>query len=510
MALDSHSPARVTAISAQTSHLQDYSPLVGEKWAQWLKHHPDRRFAEYILTGIRQGFCIGFNRMQTLQNATSNLPNQVPSVISEYLAREVSLNRMIKLPSGIWPSGTHISSVGVIPKKNKPGKWRLTVDLSSPSGHSINDGISPERSSLSYTSVDHLTSMILLEGQGSFMVKADIKEAYRMVPIHPQDQPLLGIMWEDSVYIDKTLPFGLRSAPKIFLQLQTQSNGKKELETSSITWTTIIVAKEKDEADYQKSQLVASFSELGVPIEPSKLEGPSQCLSFLGKEVDTVTLQLRLPQEKVLKLREKLQSCIHSRSLTKRDLQNLVGMLQFATKVVRPGRPFLRHLYAMQQIGKLPSHYIRLNAPARADILWWYFFMDRWNGISMLWSLKRQSADLSVFSDASGVWGCGAYITSKWFSLKWCSRLQPLPIAIKELIPVVLAAAIWGNHWSGKTVLFKLDNMAVVEAINASFCKDAHLMHLIQILVFFASYHSFWFYAAHIAGKHNNLADSLS
>ena len=154
--------------------------------------------------------------MQTLQNATSNLPNQVPSVISEYLAREVSLNRMIKLPLGIWPSGTHISPVGVIPKKNKSGKWRLIVDLSSPSGHSINDGISSERSSLSYTSVDHLTSMILLEGQGSFMVKADIKEAYRMVPIHPQDQPLLGIMWEDSVYIDKTLPFGLCSAPKIF------------------------------------------------------------------------------------------------------------------------------------------------------------------------------------------------------------------------------------------------------------------------------------------------------
>ena len=127
--------------------------------------------------------------MQTLQNATSNLPNQVPSVISEYLAREVSLNRMIKLPSGIWPSDTHISPVGVIPKKNKPGKWRLIVDLTSPLSHSINDGISPERSSLSYTSVDHLTSMILLEGQGSFMVKADIKEAYRMVPIHPQISP---------------------------------------------------------------------------------------------------------------------------------------------------------------------------------------------------------------------------------------------------------------------------------------------------------------------------------
>ena len=49
-----------------------------------------------------------------------------------------------------------------------------------------------------------------------------------------------------------------------------------------------------------------------------------------------------------------------------------------------------------------------------------------------------------------------------------------------------------------------------MEAINASFCKDIHLMHLIRLLVFFASYHSFWFYAAHIAERDNNLADSLS
>ena len=148
--------------------------------------------------------------------ASRNLPTQVPSIISEYLDREVSLNRMIKLPEGIQPGWTHISPLGAIPKKNKPGKWRLIVDLSSPPGHSINDGISSERSSLSYASIDHLSTIIISEGQGSFMVKADIKEAYRMIPIHPQDQPLLGVLWKNSVYIDRALLFGLRSAPKIF------------------------------------------------------------------------------------------------------------------------------------------------------------------------------------------------------------------------------------------------------------------------------------------------------
>ena len=99
---------------------------------------------------------------------------------------------------------------------NKQGKWGLIVDLSSPKGFSINDGISPELSSMSYVSLDHIASLVTSVGRGAFLVKADIKVAYCMVPIHPNDQHLLVIWWEDSVYIDRMLPFGLRSAPKIF------------------------------------------------------------------------------------------------------------------------------------------------------------------------------------------------------------------------------------------------------------------------------------------------------
>ena len=35
----------------------------------------------------------------------------------------------------------HLSPLGVIPKKGRPNCWRLIMDLSSPHGHSINDGI---------------------------------------------------------------------------------------------------------------------------------------------------------------------------------------------------------------------------------------------------------------------------------------------------------------------------------------------------------------------------------
>ena len=90
------------------------------------------------------------------------------------------------------------------------------MDLSSPVGAGVNDGISTEWSSVSYVSIDHLLALVLTTGKGALLVKADIKEAYRMLPIHPEDQALLGVQWEGIIYTGRALPFGLRSAPKIF------------------------------------------------------------------------------------------------------------------------------------------------------------------------------------------------------------------------------------------------------------------------------------------------------
>ena len=113
----------------------------------------------------------------------------------------------------------HFSPIGIIPKRNKPGKWRLIVDLSSPEGASVNDGVARETCSLSYISVDTVADRVLTLGKGALVAKMDVKQAYRMVPVHPEDRLLLGMKWGGKVYVDKTLPFGLRSAPLLFSAL---------------------------------------------------------------------------------------------------------------------------------------------------------------------------------------------------------------------------------------------------------------------------------------------------
>ena len=113
-------------------------------------------------------------------------------------------------------NGFAISPIGIIPKARQPGKWRLIVDLSSPRGASINEAISADRCSLHYTKVDHVARAVLVLGRGTLLSKLDLKSAYRVVPVRPQDRPLLGIRWNGQIFVDGALPFGLRSAPKIF------------------------------------------------------------------------------------------------------------------------------------------------------------------------------------------------------------------------------------------------------------------------------------------------------
>jgi len=92
----------------------------------------------------------------------------------------------------------------------------------------------------------------------------------------------------------------------------------------------------------------------------------------------------------------------------------------------------------------------------------------------------------------------------------WPDHLKEWSIAVEELFPVVVTVALYRPQWRRKIVQFLVDNLAVVQVFNSNYSSSNHLMHLICLLVFLASYHNFWFSSMHIAGKKNLLADTLS
>ena len=213
MSLNTHDRNRG---ATDTSYARINTPLNIGSWAHSLRNNPDKDYVRYILTGIEHGFQIGVKDHSPLRSASKNMQsaNQNEDVIENYLSKEIAAGNILgPIPLS---SSVHINRFGVIPKKHQMGKWRLITDLSFPEGYSVNDAIDSELCSMSYISVDLVARRAMSLGRGALIAKIDIKSAYRLVPICGFDRQWLGMRWKDQTFVDGMLPFGLRSAPKIF------------------------------------------------------------------------------------------------------------------------------------------------------------------------------------------------------------------------------------------------------------------------------------------------------
>ena len=343
---------------------QVVTPLKLEAWAQALAQHPDHAFRSYVLQGIAQGFRIGFNyNAIATRSATSNMPSAYanPQPVSDYMETEIQAGRVIGPLRSDVAQSIQISRFGVIPKRNKPGRWRLILDLSSPPGYSVNDGISSDLCSLSFPTVDDAAQKISQLGANSLIAKIDIARAYRNIPVHPEDRFLLGMSWNGEVYIDAALPFGLRSAPKIFTAVGDALAWV--LKAQGVTWLLkyiddilTIVPPGSSTCAHNLDIIIQVCDMLGVPLAREKVEGPSTCLPFLGIELDTCLMEMRLPQEKLERLKATVAEWIPKKAATKRQLQSLIGQLVHAAKVVIPGRIFLRRMIDLSTRPKQPNH----------------------------------------------------------------------------------------------------------------------------------------------------------
>ena len=192
----------------------------------------------------------------------------------------------------------------MIPKGHNTGKWHLITDLSYPPGESVNDGIDPDLCSLTYTTVERVAEVAARLGRGSLLAKIDIESAYRLIPVHPQDRPLQAMQWKGSVYFDPMLPFGLRSAPKIFnavadaLEWYLRSRGVENI-FHYLDDFIVVGSPGSRQCAHALATLDSACSSLGVPVAEHKREGPTTCLTFLGIAMDTESAQLRLPVDKL-------------------------------------------------------------------------------------------------------------------------------------------------------------------------------------------------------------------
>jgi len=115
--------------------------------------------------------------------------------------------------------------------------------------------------------------------------------------------------------------------------------------------------------------------------------------------------------------------------------------------------------------------------------------------------LDDSQQTFKIASDASGSWGCGTTWKSSWFQLKWNKITEAFHITVKELIPIIIATAIWGSEWKGSIVTDYCDNAAVVSVLNTRYSKEENLKQLLRTLFFIEARYQFKPKASHIPRK---------
>ena len=493
------------------------SPINTTALANEMKDYPFDDEKALLLDGFRFGFRIPYHgpREKRLSKNHGSALKQ-PDIIWKKLQEEISLGRVAG-PFDVIPlQNLIVSPIGLVPKSN-PGEYRLIFDLSYPQGESINSGISREDSAVSYTKFDKVITMVRQEGRGAYLFKVDIKSAFRLLPIHPQDFQLLGMEFQGKYFVDKCLPFGLSVSCSLFEKFSCFL----EWHIQKVTLSKMIIhylddfcgcQSDREKAEHILNKILASFAKLGVPVAQEKVEGPVTCLKFLGLEVDTVAMQVRIPQEKLDDLRKTIAWVISlaDRKITLKELQSLIGKLNFACKAILPGRAFCRRLIDATIGVKKSFHKIRVSRNMVKDLVTWQSFLKNYNGATMM--LDEDSKILDLYTDASGGLGFGAYFEGHWTMGPWPEKIQSSKIDImyKELFPIVLSLLLWGESFKNSRVVFHCDNAAVVAIVNKQSTPHKLSMGLLRLLVYFCLINNIVFRAKHIPGKSNGIADALS
>ena len=482
----------------------------------------DSMESKCILEGFQNGFSLQYAGPYVATD-TKNLKsaNDLPHIVQEKINKEVTEGRVAGPFSERPFDNLRLSPIGLVPKKT-PGEYRLIHHLSYPRGFSVNDFIDPQLASVQYTSFDEAIFMLQDLGQNCKLFKMDLKNAFRLLPVDKNEYPLLGFKFRDKFYIDKAVPFGCAISCKKFEQFATflEFAVKQRMKSGKLLhYLDDFLGGDKSINACKTIMQVFRdcMADLGVPLAEEKTEGPTEVLCFLGLELDSIHMVVRIPRDKIVELIEKIEMVLQREKVTLRQMQSLIGSLNFCCRAIVPGRPFCRRFINATCGLTQPYHHLRITKPIKLDLLMWLHFFREHNGVSAFHDRYWVSnEDVQLFSDSAAGpnLGFGIYFQGKWSHGVWPDKWREDGITddinVLELFPIFVAIHLWGNALRNKKIKFECDNMPVTQIINSMTSRSEHIMCLVRHLTVKCLELNIVLRSTHIAGSLNGICDALS
>lgn len=289
-----------------------------------------------------------------------------------------------------------IHAMGTI-KKKCSDKIRPITDCSRPE-ISVNDFMQDVCQKFSYITIDQIAQSIV-EGKYVYASTLDLANAYRSVLINPVQREFFGIFLDDKYYTDNFLCFGSKSAPFIFSRV-TDSVCRYLRDHGIKCWSylddIICLSHDYNQAIADQQSIVTLVRKLGFYIAWPKVSSPAKVCTYLGIVLDLELGQLRLPPERLVRLRKELAFWKGRHKATEKQLQVLIGHLCHCSRIIRGGELYLHFLIKALNEAK-GKRKIKLSDEFHQELSWWNVFAEHFNFTRMC-NTSDINHSISMFS----------------------------------------------------------------------------------------------------------------
>ena len=484
------------------------------RWRRELTGYRDAHIVEYL----EFGWPIGINRDADLCSQFASHPSALahPRDVEHYVATELKHGALLGPFDGPLASTCHFSPLMTRPKKDSRFR-RVIVDLSWPKGQSVNDGISKKDyidgpMTISLPTPDDMERAIVQAGRGAFLYKTDLARGYRQLRVDPLDWPLLSFQHEARCFMDICPPFGLRSSA---MAMQRVSEALVFLHSRRgyVSWAYIDDFGGAEPSEPRASSALRALQrimdDLGVVQAAAKICLPSQAMIWLGIFFDTVEMSMSIPEAKLAKIMLCLAAWRGKTQATRREMQSLLGLLNFVASVAPPARLFTnRMLDALREAPRVGA--TSLSSQFKLDVVFFAELLPLFNGRKIM-GKQVVPYQHQVELDAC-LTGCGAVAGDQFYAEQFpdCVVAENHCIAHLELLNIVVAIKVWQRRWTGWTVQIYCDNLNSVFVLQTGKSRDPFMRACAREVLLYTAAKDIDIQICHRPGLDMVWADALS
>ena len=482
--------------SFQVNSIKIRTPLIDPVKLQQLAERVGykSRQLELVLLDLSQGArigCVGSGRSSTVsRNAPSafSFPEHVSDAIATWVKKGFVYG---PVDLAEVPPGAQINGIMCRPKPN--GAVRIILNMSAPTGVSVNDGIDLTDFPATMSSTTKWLEVLNGAGRECLIMKMDWSDAYKHIHVHPDDVDLQWFSWLGKYFVELCLIFGTSSSVGIYDRAAKVVLGivlsACKLPANQVCQYLDDVCAAAPAGSCELAKFERTYrsvaQQIGVQLaptdDPDKAFSPCNAGTVLGVYYDTLSWTWSIPPDKLARLVLEIRGALTVPYLPQAEVWSIVGRIVHYCPLIPTGRFNLDKLIKANHVSTDKRHLVEMTVAVKRQLWFWLTMLQACCTDTSIPdpAAKFPPWTVEVFTDAAGGTtselgrGCGVVCDAWWAYVPWSRKINcgaragdgrkiSQKLSALELVgPLVALAA--GHLWSrGKFVRIWVDNSGSV------------------------------------------------